>query len=89
MIDLSSWDDSAKYIIFDDFEWIYWPNKKAFWGAQREFTITDKYRKKFTVKNWNKPMIYICNPDEEPKLNTWFKTNCITCRLPVGFSLYE
>lgn len=89
MINLDDWDSQAEYIIFDDFNWDFFPCKKAFWGAQETFTITDKYKKKYTVKNWCKPCIYICNPDEKPKLNTWFKDNCKEVVIPFNFKLFS
>lgn len=63
-IDLASFIDYAQYAIFDDFKWEYLPFKKQFFGAQKEFTMTDKYRKKRTVK-WGKPSILIVNPEDD------------------------
>lgn len=74
MIDLETYDDQASYVIFDDFDWEYFPNKKGWWGAQEEFTITDKYRRKKTIK-WGKAMIWLGN--EAPALNEWYRANCI------------
>lgn len=80
MIDLSTFDPTASYIIFDDFDFQYFPNKKCWWGAQEEFTVTDKYTKKKTIR-WGKPCIYLCNPDDDPSRhplwNTWFDDNSI------------
>ncbi|QCX35057.1 replication-associated protein [Blackfly DNA virus 19] len=82
MIDITNWDDEAEYAIFDDFEYQYIPNKKGFFGSQKEFTLTDKYRKKKTVK-WGKPCIYLYNEDMNPlsKLSTtevdWLSENVI------------
>lgn len=56
----NDWDDSAGYIIFDDFEFDFLPNKKCFFGAQKSFVITDKYSAKRSV-NWGKPSIYLTN----------------------------
>jgi hypothetical protein len=39
------WDDEAKYIVFDDFEFDYIPNKKGFFGGQERFQISGKYMK--------------------------------------------
>lgn len=81
MFDLSLWDDAAEYAIFDDFpEWSKWFSYKQFLGAQQEFTITDKYRKKRTVR-WGKPTILISNdlpqfPDME-----WVKVNCFILKI--------
>lgn len=65
MINLDDWNPAAEYIIFDDFDWTYLPCKKAFLGAQKQFTITDKYKKKKTVF-WGKPCILLYNEDMDP-----------------------
>lgn len=67
MIDIELWDDKAEYAVFDDVQWEYFPQKKGFIGAQEQFTLTDKYKKKKTV-NWGKPIIYLYNPDMDPLL---------------------
>lgn len=87
---LDDWDADAKYIIFDDLPWERVPAKKAFFGAQRQFTLTDKYRRKITV-HWGKPLIFLCNrdsnflyslPEEERQ---WFFSNshCVTLNKPL------
>jgi uncharacterized Rossmann fold enzyme len=80
MIDLSTFNNTAEYVIFDDFDFEYMPNKKSWWGAQQEFTATDKYTKKKTI-TWGKPCIYLCNPEDDPSLspkwNVWFSQNSI------------
>lgn len=78
MIDLSTFCADAKYVIFDDFDFEFLPNKKCWWGAQEEFTLTDKYTRKKTI-TWGKPCIYICNtsPSTHPKWESWFDDNCI------------
>lgn len=68
MSNLDVWDPEATYLIIDDIKWEYVPNKKAFFGAQREFTLTDKYRKKRKIL-WGKPTIYLFNPEDNPMLN--------------------
>lgn len=65
LFNLKDWDDEAKYLVIDDFSWEYFPNKKGFWGSQEQFVLTDKYKGKKTV-HWGKPMIYLCNPDQDP-----------------------
>lgn len=82
MIDLATFDSEADYVIFDDFEWDYFPNKKSWWGGQLEFTVTDKYRKKRTIK-WGKPMIWLNN--EHPPLTNWFLDNAyiVTLNSPL------
>lgn len=85
MIDLAIFDELAEYAVFDDFEWAYMPSKKAWWGGQQQFTITDKYRKKKTIK-WGKPIIYLCNPDDDPreqvnKFPQWFRDRSMIIEL--------
>lgn len=80
MVDLATFNPEARYVIFDDFDWEYMPNKKSWFGAQREFTVTDKYRKKMTIR-WGKPLIYLTN--DELTLNDWFRDNCIRVQLWV------
>ena len=81
-IDLGTWSDEAKYAIFDDFTWNFFPYKKQFVGAQSEFVVTDKYRRKKTIR-WGKPSIMVWNPDNDPwdSFNTkeldWYKLNTI------------
>lgn len=77
------WNEEAKYIIFDDIEWEFLPNKKGFFGGQKQFVITDKYSPKRTI-NWGKICIYLCN--EMPKFKSesereWFEANCIFVEL--------
>lgn len=67
---LDCWDDDAEYAIFDDFDKEgkkleeYFPQWKCWFGAQEEFTVTDKYRRKQSVK-WGKPIIFITNNEIE------------------------
>ena len=51
---LDDWDDDAQYIILDEMNIKYVPNSKAWFGAQRQFVLTEKFRKKRTVK-WGNP----------------------------------
>lgn len=83
MLNLDDWDDDAKYIILDDFSpdvAKYLPMWKSFFGAQRQFVLTDKYRKKRTVR-FGKPLLWLCN--ECPRLDDhnareWLKENSVT-----------
>lgn len=79
---LDDWDSTALFLIFDDVPWERIHNKKAFFGAQEQFVLTDKYRKKITVK-WGKPCIYLCNPEDfPPELNTeWYQENVVICNI--------
>lgn len=79
MFNLDDWNADADYLIIDDIDWKYVPAKKALFGAQKQFTITDKYIKKKTLL-WGKPVIYLCNQDMDvynscdEKL--WLRDNC-------------
>ena len=82
---LSDWNSDAKYMVCDDFSWEYFPNKKVLWGAQKEFSTSDKYKGKRTVR-WGKPLIYLCNPDQDPfnhqsmmfhGAKDYYEANCI------------
>jgi len=65
MLNLDDWDDDAKYIVLDDFDIKFFPQWKSFFGAQKSFVLTDKYRKKRTVQ-WGKPLIWVCNYEGLP-----------------------
>ena len=81
---LDTFDESAKYAIFDDVDlsqlckWM-----KGWFGAQKEFTATDKYRAKRTIK-WGKPSILLANDDPRLALARtggdvdWWDKNVIT-----------
>lgn len=73
MINLDDWFESADYIILDDIDWDYVPAKKCFFGCQECFVLTDKYKKKQTVKG--KPVIYICNDLPSALEEEWYKKN--------------
>ena len=55
-------DQEPKYIVLDDIDIDRFFSIKEFFGAQREFDITDKYMKKRTV-HWGKPCIWLSNRD--------------------------
>jgi hypothetical protein len=62
MLNLEDWNSEVDYIILDDFNIEFLPNYKCFFGAQKEFTLTDKYKRKKTV-TWGKPLIWLGNQD--------------------------
>ena len=80
--DLSRWDPLAEYVIMDDIEWQFVPDKKQFFGAQKEFTMTDKYKGKKTVK-WGKPFIFLCNYDPllQDGWNTWYNERALVIEI--------
>lgn len=82
LLNLDLWDETADYIVLDDFNsdiTKFFPAWKCFFGGQREFTLTDKYRGKKTVK-WGKPCIWLSNEDIFKNLNiehiNFIKKNC-------------
>lgn len=51
------------YIIFDDIDWdSIKSSAKSWFGAQRDFSVSDKYRRKRRVCG-GIPCIFLCNPD--------------------------
>lgn len=80
MADLSAFTTSAKYLIMDDIPFDFVPNKKQWWGGQKFFIATDKYKRKTPIE-WGKPFIYLCNNDDDPTLSKhwspWFSTNSV------------
>ena len=79
MLDL--WDDEAQYAIFDDWnDWSKMYFYKQFMGGQKEFIISDKYRRK-TNKRWGKPCIIIAN--EYPRFDdmAWINLNVISVEI--------
>lgn len=75
---LESWNPDAEYAIFDDFDdWSKWFSYKQWLGAQKEFTVTDKYRKKMNI-SWGKPTILLSNEIPLFKDQNWIDKNCIT-----------
>lgn len=93
-IDISTFDTNATYAVFDDFNWDFLPYKKQFVGAQREFVVTDKYRKKQTIE-WGKPLIILWNEDNDPwdrfsrRELDWYKENTIRVVLKEPLFLVE
>lgn len=57
---------------------------KSLVGCQMEFTATDKYVRKRTIKNWGKPAIICLNMDMawsstmDYHLQEWFQDNCVS-----------
>lgn len=81
MFDLSRFSHDVDYAVFDDFLWDNFVKFHKQWlGAQKEFTLTDKYRKKMTV-TWGKPCIFLCNEDNVPPSSDWMLSNCVFVRL--------
>lgn len=71
------WNDDADYIVFDDFDFDFIPNRKGFFGGQECFQISGKYMKVKTV-NWGKCCIYCANSNPTIKGDEvdWYNENC-------------
>lgn len=79
------WNANAKYIIFDDFEWEFIPNKKGFFGGQLNFQISGKYMKVKTV-TWGKCCIYLANSFPIiQKERDWYDENCVFVQINNKF----
>lgn len=62
MFNLDLWDSDAQYAVFDDLDWKYFVNWKCWLGAQKDFSCTDKYRRKMNL-SWGHPAIWLNNND--------------------------
>ncbi|AIF34808.2 replication-associated protein [Sewage-associated circular DNA virus-2] len=81
LVNLDVWSPLADYIIFDDVDIDFLPGYKCWLGAQKEFTVTDKYKKKRKIM-WGKPCIWLCIDDKDPLLSSkvyrdWISMNCV------------
>lgn len=91
---LELWDDQAEYAVFDDMDIDpdvplekYFRSWKCFFGAQKEFTVTDKYCRKRNVK-WGKPIIWISNNELNCNSNTLNYIRANSVRVNVLNDLY-
>lgn len=69
MWDLSAFDGLSDsfwdfgYVVFDDIDWdSIKSSAKSWFGAQRDFSVSDKYRRKRRVRG-GIPCIFLVNPD--------------------------
>ena len=86
---LDALSDTAEYAVFDDIQggFEFFPAYKGWLGAQKEFTVTDKYRKKKTV-HWGKPSIMLMNDDPctcKGVDYAWLKLNCFIIHVDRQF----
>nr|QTE03573.1 MAG: replication-associated protein [Tarsiger cyanurus CRESS-DNA-virus sp.] len=76
---VTKWDSAAKYLIFDDIEWQFIPQKKSLLTCMGAATVTDKYKGKKDIMV-DKPAIVLCNEfdiDSIPESAYWRKNLCI------------
>lgn len=84
----TNFDKPYTHAVFDDFPADRLKSTyKQFMGCQNEFTVTDKYLKKVTIKNWSIPSIYLFNDQEFNLLSStldwdWVRENVIIIRVP-------
>lgn len=79
--------EETQYAVFDDFGGLkYCPQYKFWLGAQKQFTVTDKYKGKKIIE-WGRPSIWLSNDnplDEYGLRDTeveWLKGNCVIIHL--------
>lgn len=85
--DLGQISEDSEYLVMSDIPrhkigdiWVF-EKYKAFFGAQKLVTVTDKYRKKTTL-TWGKPLIYLCNKfDGQWETDDWLMANSVVVRL--------
>ncbi|QFR15872.1 replication-associated protein [Tomato associated geminivirus 2] len=80
-VDWSNYDSNAIYNVFDDIPYQYLPCKKEILGAQKDFTVNEKYKKKCRIKG-GIPSIVLCNSDQSYEkaiansdINEWSQPN--------------
>lgn len=77
MFNLEVLDDDADYVVFDDVPSKYLISYKQWMGCQRDFNVTDKYKKKKLVSGgW--PCVFLMNNDPRsvPEWDTdWVEKN--------------
>lgn len=87
MYNVDDLDLDADYIVCDDIPYERFPAFKAIVGCQNSFVLTDRYRKKITIENWDKPLIICINPDMDYEdkmdfnLKRWFRFNVFKCEI--------
>lgn len=77
-------EGKTEYAVFDDMQggFDFFHAYKFWLGCQDEFTVTDKYKGKRTIK-WGRPSIWLCNndPSSEKVDWDWIEGNCTIIRL--------
>lgn len=79
MTNVTHWDDAAMYLIFDDIEWQFIPQKKSLLTCMGSATVTDKYKGKKDIIV-NKVAIVLMNEfdiESIPESSYWKKNLCV------------
>jgi len=76
MWSLGGYADNVEYGVFDDIGEFKPSLYKCWFGAQKQFYATDKYKQKKLI-NWGNPCILLCNnlPDFGEDTH-WWENNC-------------
>uniref|UniRef100_A0AAU6S580 Replication associated protein n=1 Tax=Barbastella barbastellus feces associated gemykolovirus 2 TaxID=3139971 RepID=A0AAU6S580_9VIRU len=71
LFNLEDLGSDVDYAVFDDIAggFGFFPSYKQWMGGQYDFTVTDKYKHKVTLR-WGKPTIWCCNTDPR---EDWYK----------------
>lgn len=92
--DLSAFDSDYDYIVFDDVKFeVIKHYAKAFFGCQKDFTVSDKYRKKKRLSG-GVPLIFCCNPEDVSDdfnsfiQSSWGRENIFMITFPFNTKLY-
>lgn len=76
-------ENQASYIVLDDIDPASFPQYKSWLGAQREFTLNEKYTKKRKVV-WGGPAIWLSNSnplDYSSWDQSWLEANSVIVHL--------
>lgn len=74
MWSVDEWDPTADVIVMDDIPFQFVASRKQFWGCQKEFIVTDKYRAKRKISG-GLPLIFLGNEEEKWTKAKDFKTD--------------
>lgn len=79
---VTKWDKDAEYIIFDDIEWKFIPQKKSLLTCMGAATVTDKYKGKTDIIV-DKPAIVLVNEFDidEIEESSYWKKNLMVVRI--------
>jgi len=79
---VTNWDVEAKFLIFDDIEWKFIPQKKALLTCMGDATVTDKYKGKKDIKV-DKNAIVLCNEFDLEGIeeSEYWRANCSIVRI--------